>query len=83
MRQLTLQDHLEKACFEEQRGDRIDFDRLCKNIRRIYELMKAVCWLSLSEIEHNLKIETNGLRKVLEAFDMCVRHMQEGSCIPV
>ena len=53
MTQLTLNDYLRTARFEGSVDARIDFDRLCGQIRRIYDLMKDGCWRSLSEIEES------------------------------
>lgn len=50
MTQLSLDDYLKTARFEGPPNAK-DFDRLCGQIRRIYDLMKDGCWRSLAEIE--------------------------------
>lgn len=49
--QLTLDDYLASARFEGPPDNAKDFDRLCGQIRRIYDLMKDGFWRSLAEIE--------------------------------
>ena len=51
MTQLSLDDYLKTARFEGPDDNAQDFDRLCGQIRRIYDLMKDGCWRSLGEIE--------------------------------
>lgn len=51
MTQLTLDDYLETARFEGPPDNAQDCERLCGQIKRIYELMRDECWRSLAEIE--------------------------------
>jgi len=50
MTQLTLDDYLRTARFEGPVNGR-DCDRLCGQIKRVYELMRDGLWRSLAEIE--------------------------------
>lgn len=51
MTQLSLDDYLKAARFEGPPDNAKDFDRLCGQIRRVYECMKSGRWLTLAEIE--------------------------------
>ena len=49
MTQLTIDQYLETARFEGAEGR--DRDRLCGQMKRIYDLMVDGCWRTLAEIE--------------------------------
>lgn len=51
MNQVTIDEYLKTARFEGPVDAHIDFDRLCGQIRRIFDLMKDGFWRTLSEIE--------------------------------
>ncbi len=51
MTQTTIDEYLKTARFEGPVDGRLDFDRLCGQLKRIYELMIDRKWRSLAEIE--------------------------------
>ena len=51
MNQLTIDEYLEKARFEGPVDAKLDFDRLCGQMKNIYTLMIDGAWRSLAEIE--------------------------------
>ena len=51
MEQLTIDSYLTAARFEGPEDNARDFDRLCGQIKRIYDLMKDGEWRTLAEIE--------------------------------
>jgi len=51
MTQTTIDDYIKTARFEGPIDPRIDHDRLCGQMLRVFNLMKDGNWRSLSEIE--------------------------------
>ena len=51
MTQFTIDDYLEMARFEGPVDGKLDFDRLCGQLKKIYALMIDGRWRSLFEIE--------------------------------
>lgn len=75
MTQLTLDDYLRTARFEGPADNARDCDRLCGQIKRVFELMRDGLWRSLAEIE----LETGDPQASISAQLRNLRKMRFGA----